>query len=267
MTASAFQLPILWLLLCFQAGALGALLLTLRKQTHSKMVLLLSALGVGCALVVLAIRAGIMRALPFSNGMDFALWLIVILLGMYIYGTQRLQWGFTGILVLPMTILLTAWMLQLDMEVYPLQPALRSIWLAFHVSTAIIAYASFAMACVFSLLLLFYKEGKHTMLSIPDQSSLDHWSYKLAMIGLPFLTIMLITGAVWAEYAWGRFWSWDPKETWALITWLIYAAYLHLRLRGWKGQKAAIVNGIGFAAVIFTFFGVSYLLPGLHSYM
>lgn len=267
MTLSALQLPLLWLLLCFQAGGLGALWFNLRNPNQRKGHLLLCALSMACALIVLAIRTSLMRSLPFSNGMDFALWLIVVLLGMYIYGTKRFNWGFTGVLILPMNIFLTAWMLQLDMEVYPLQPALRSIWLAFHVSTAIIAYASFAMSFVFALIILFSKNGQSSFLPIPDSASLDHWSYKLAMIGLSFLTIMLITGAVWAEYAWGRFWSWDPKETWALITWLVYAAYLHLRLRNWKDHKAAVINVIGFAAVIFTFFGVSYLLPGLHSYL
>ena len=90
----------------------------------------------------------------------------------------------------------------------------------------------------------------------------------MVFVGMPFLTIMLITGAVWAEYAWGTFWSWDPKETFALVTWLVYALYLHIRLmRGWRGKRTAILSVIGFLTVIFTFFGVSYLLPGLHSYL
>ena len=103
---------------------------------------------------------------------------------------------------------------------------------------------------------------------LPALKVLDEASYKLIFIGVPFLTIMIVTGAVWAEYAWGSFWSWDPKETWALITWLVYALYLHTRfMKGFKGKRAAWLSVLGFAAVIFTFFGVSYLLPGMHSYL
>jgi cytochrome c-type biogenesis protein CcsB len=82
------------------------------------------------------------------------------------------------------------------------------------------------------------------------------------------LTLGIITGAIWAEYAWGRYWSWDPKETWSLITWFLYAALLHQRLAiGWRGRRAAIMAIVGFLAILFTFLGVSYLLPGLHSYL
>jgi cytochrome c-type biogenesis protein CcsB len=89
------------------------------------------------------------------------------------------------------------------------------------------------------------------------------------MIGFafPMLTLCIVTGAIWANYAWGTYWSWDPKETWSLITWFIYAAYLHARLMyGWKGKRAAWMAILGFAAVLFTFFGVNYLIAGLHSY-
>ena len=104
----------------------------------------------------------------------------------------------------------------------------------------------------------------------PEDSTtikLDEWAYRLVLLGLPLLTVMLVTGSVWAEYAWGSFWSWDWKEVWALVTWLVYALYLHLRVSGWRNKKAAVLNILGFAVVVFTFFGVSYLLPGLHSYL
>ncbi|HEY5999582.1 MAG TPA: c-type cytochrome biogenesis protein CcsB [bacterium] len=101
----------------------------------------------------------------------------------------------------------------------------------------------------------------------PGMKILDDLSYKMVMVGFPLLTIGIVTGAAWANYAWGTYWSWDPKETWSLITWLIYAAYLHARFTaGWRGKKTAILSVIGFAAVVFTYIGVNFVLSGLHSY-
>ena len=101
----------------------------------------------------------------------------------------------------------------------------------------------------------------------PSLRILDDVSYKTVMVGFPLLTIGIVTGAAWANYAWGTYWSWDPKETWSLITWFIYAAFLHARFTaGWKGKRTAVLSVVGFAAVIFTYLGVNFLLSGLHSY-
>ena len=95
----------------------------------------------------------------------------------------------------------------------------------------------------------------------------DRITYKTIGLAFPLLTLMIAAGAYWANRTWGSYWSWDPKETWALITWLVYAGYLHMRItRGWRGRRAAYFAIIGFAVVLFTFFGVTYLLPGLHAY-
>jgi cytochrome c-type biogenesis protein CcsB len=102
---------------------------------------------------------------------------------------------------------------------------------------------------------------------LPPLKVLDDLNYQALKFGFPLLTLGIITGAVWANYAWGRYWDWDPKETWSLITWLLYAALLHQRLTvGWRGRKAAIMAIIGFLAVLFTFLGVNLLLSGLHAY-
>jgi cytochrome c-type biogenesis protein CcsB len=102
---------------------------------------------------------------------------------------------------------------------------------------------------------------------LPDADALDRITYKTICIAFPLLTLMIAAGAYWANRAWGSYWNWDPKETWAAITWLVYAAYLHLRItRGWRGRRAAYFAVLGFAVVMFTFFGVTYLLPGLHAY-
>jgi cytochrome c-type biogenesis protein CcsB len=115
------------------------------------------------------------------------------------------------------------------------------------------------------LLLLWRREDLERLL--PDADALDRITYKTICIAFPLLTLMIAAGAYWANRAWGSYWNWDPKETWAAITWLVYAGYLHMRItRGWRGRRAAYFAILGFAVVMFTFFGVTYLLPGLHAY-
>ena len=115
------------------------------------------------------------------------------------------------------------------------------------------------------LLLLWRREDLESHL--PDSEALDRITYKTICIAFPLLTLMIAAGAYWANRAWGSYWNWDPKETWAAITWLVYAGYLHMRItRGWRGRRAAYFAILGFAVVMFTFFGVTYLLPGLHAY-
>ena len=149
-------------------------------------------------------------------------------------------------------------------------PALQSNWLGFHVSTAIIAYGAFGVSCVLGVIFLLRERMKTSGFldqHIPSREKLDMLSYRSVSLGLLFLTFTIITGAIWAKRAWGTYWNWDPKETWSLITWIIYAIYLHLRLnKGLRGRKSAIFAALGFAAVIFTYVGVNTLLAGLHSY-
>jgi len=115
------------------------------------------------------------------------------------------------------------------------------------------------------LLLLWRREDLERML--PKAEELDRITYKTIAIAFPLLTLMIAAGAYWANRTWGSYWSLDPKETWAAITWLVYAGYLHMRItRGWRGRRAAYFAILGFAIVMFTFFGVTYLLPGLHAY-
>ncbi|MEA3417192.1 MAG: c-type cytochrome biogenesis protein CcsB [Thermodesulfobacteriota bacterium] len=154
-------------------------------------------------------------------------------------------------------------------RIQPLIPALKSNWLIAHVITCFIGYAAFAIAFGVSLIYLFKQKtgGKTGLLNhFPDYRILDELTHQMVTLGFLFLTVGIITGAVWANSAWGTYWSWDPKETWSLITWFVYATLLHARMmRGWEGKKIAYLSIIGFMAVIFTYFGVN-LLPGLHSY-
>jgi cytochrome c-type biogenesis protein CcsB len=162
-------------------------------------------------------------------------------------------------------------------NIQPLMPALKSNWLVSHVITCFFSYGAFAVSfgiCIFYLIKRQVEKrgGQNAKWSrfLPASKVLDDMSYKMISIGFPLLTIGILTGAAWANTAWGTYWSWDPKETWSLITWLIYAAFLHARIAlGWRGRRAAILNIFGFIAVIITYIGVNKLaiFQGLHTYV
>jgi cytochrome c-type biogenesis protein CcsB len=154
----------------------------------------------------------------------------------------------------------------------PLVPALQSNWLIAHVFTCFIGYAAFAVACGTGIMYLVKSldkgESKDSILgSLPSLKVIDDITHKIILFGFLWLSAGIISGAVWANSAWGTYWSWDPKETWSLITWFIYASALHARFtRGWGGKRIAWIAIIGFLAVVFTYYGVNFLLSGLHSY-
>lgn len=223
------------------------------------------------AIILRVVESG---RLPFSNQFEFAnsfTWGIVLC-----YLVLHFAYKFTavGAFVMPLAFLMMGYASMLPKNIRPLMPALQSGWLNFHVGTAIIAYGSFAVACGLSLMYLIDRrkselgvEGGSPRKILPDSGICDYLSYRVIAFGFLMLTLVIITGAIWAKHAWSRYWGWDPKETWSLITWIIYAAYLHLRFhRGWKGKPAAWFAVIGFVCVLFTFVGVNVLLPGIHSY-
>ena len=151
-------------------------------------------------------------------------------------------------------------------DIRPLMPALRSNWLALHVFTCLLGYGGLAVSFLSaSAYLVATRRGSRAK---PETAlALAESVERATAFGFLFLGVGIVTGAVWANVAWGTYWSWDPKETWALITWLIYAFFLHCRqLEGWRGRRAAWVAILGFMSVLFTYFGVNYLLPSLHSY-
>jgi cytochrome c-type biogenesis protein CcsB len=155
-------------------------------------------------------------------------------------------------------------------RIQPLLPALKSNWLTIHVVTCFIGYAAFAIAFGMGLMYLLKGDssGQENLFwsRFPDRSILDELTHQMVLFGFLFLSAGIISGAVWANSAWGRYWGWDPKETWSLITWFVYAMLLHARLmRGWRGKRIAVFAMVGFASVLITYFGVNYL-PGLHSY-
>jgi cytochrome c-type biogenesis protein CcsB len=212
---------------------------------------------------------------PLSNmyeSLVFFSWTIVLV---YLILEFKYRQKIIGLFVTPfafIAIALTSIIPGIDAKITPLVPALQSNWLTIHVTTCFFGYASFAVSFVISILYLIQDkkgiEKERGLKWLPSPSLLDEINYKSIVIGFPMLTLGVVTGAAWANYAWGTYWGWDPKETWSLITWFIYAAFLHARFtRDWRGRKAALLSIIGFTAVLFTYFGVNYLISGLHSYL
>ena len=209
---------------------------------------------------------------PFSNMYESLVFFSWTVAALYIFVEFKYRERIIGVFATPLIFLAIAYASlspNIADKISPLIPALKSNWLIGHVITCFLGYAGFAVAFGFSIMYLLKPGDKaETGLRsrLPSLLVIDELTYQMVMFGFLFLTIGIITGAVWANSAWGTYWSWDPKETWTLITWLIYATLLHLRMmRGWHGKKIAWVSILGFMAVLFTYFGVN-LLPGLHSY-
>jgi cytochrome c-type biogenesis protein CcsB len=210
---------------------------------------------------------------PLSNLYESLIFFALSIAALYLLVEKRQGHRTMGAFVMPIAFLCLAYASlspNISDRIQPLLPALKSNWLIVHVVTCFIGYAGFAIAFCLSLMVFLRKDdmggGASIRSRLPDLRSLDDLTHKMVMLGFLFLTLGIITGAVWANSAWGRYWGWDPKETWSLITWFIYATFLHARLmRGWQGRKAAILSIVGFGAVLFTYLGVN-LLPGLHSY-
>lgn len=212
---------------------------------------------------------------PLTNlyeSLIFFAWAIVAL---YLTIEWRTKNRSLGAFVVPVAFLCMAFASLspgINSRIQPLIPALQSNWLTSHVLTCFLGYAAFTVAFALGLMVLLKArdgnpgEGVPRFLRlIPDMDSLDELIYQSTVLGFVFLTIGIMTGSVWAHYAWGSYWSWDPKETWSLITWLVYAIMLHSRyVRGWRGKRMAVMAIIGFISVLITYLGVNYL-PGLHS--
>lgn len=210
---------------------------------------------------------------PFANMYEFGIVLVAVIVGAYLWVDLRYGQQALGAFALPVAFLFSGVFLLFYQEAKPLMPALKSNWLVAHVTTAVIAYGALAFSFAVALmhrwrLYLDARDDNPALLSlVPNPPALEHMMNQAIVLAMPFLTLLILTGAVWAEYAWGSYWRWDPKETWSLITWLIYAVYLHGRaVYAWRGQKATNWAIAGFIIVVFTFIGVNILLPGLHSY-
>lgn len=249
-----------------------------KKETFGKIatgVLLFGAVGNAAGILmrwVESYQQGIGHA-PLSNLYESLVFFSLTVALIYLVIEFKYKERIIGVFASPLIFLAIAYASlspNISDRIQPLIPALQSNWLIAHVITCFLGYAGFAIAFGISCLYLLKQrtngDSNRLMARLPEDTILDDLTHQTIMFGFLFLTLGIITGAVWANSAWGSYWSWDPKETWSLITWFIYATLLHLRLmRGWNGKRIAVVSIIGFMAVLFTYFGVN-LLPGLHSY-
>ena len=256
------------LVLYFAASVLYFIYAGTKKQKAAGAGFLLVVAGFVVHTLCIVVRGINAGRLPLTNQYEFAsafAWGIALCFLVFV---KKYKFDALGMVVAPLIFLVAGYAFMLNREINSLMPALQSGWLGFHVCTAIVAYGGFGVA--FGIALLYLLKGKlKGPLSerIPDERTLDTLIYRAVALGFLFLTLCMITGAIWAKRAWGSYWNWDPKETWSLITWIIYAIFLHLRLRGAvSGKKAALLAVIGFIRVIFTYVGVNLLLHGLHSY-
>jgi cytochrome c-type biogenesis protein CcsB len=243
----------------------------------------ISVLGALVHTASIAVRAIAVDAVPWSNMYEFAsvaglVGIVAFLAVLWKLPSLRYLGGFV---LLPVILMMFLAGTVLYSRAQPLVPALQSYWLAIHVTLVSIAEGALMTSAVLTVLYLVksrydrrsvqpgYKPGGFATLAekLPAAASLDKAAYRVVAFSFPLYTVAIICGAIWAEAAWGRYWGWDPKETWAFIVWVIYACYLHARATaGWKGRAAAWVNLAGFGAITFNFLIVNIVVSGLHSY-
>ena len=256
-------------MLCyFLAMVLYFIFIAAKKEKFARIAFFVQAGGFAVHTVALVVRGIGAGRLPMTNQYEFATsfaWGLCLVSLIFVW---KYKFQVLGAFSTPVIFLIIGYAAMQSRDVLELMPALRSSWLGFHVSTAIIAYGAFGVSFALGIIyLLRDRLGSFLDAHIPSSARLDQIAYRSVSLGLLFLTFTIVTGAIWAERAWGSYWSWDPKETWSLITWIIYMLYLHMRMRrGLKGRAAAIFAIIGFICVLFTYIGVNTFLPGIHSY-
>jgi cytochrome c-type biogenesis protein CcsB len=245
-----------------------------RVEQFGRMGVALTIIGFLLSVTGVLLRALAAQRAPWGNMFEFTITAMVFIVGVYLIMLWR-----TGIrwLGLPVTLLaavgngLAATVFYV--AVAPLVPALHSVWFLIHIVAAAISGAAFNVGGVMSILYLIKRRAEDRgavrgyLERLPSSRKIDLIAYRFLAFAFPLWTFTVVAGAIWAEYAWGRYWGWDPKETWALVTWVIYAGYLHARsTAGWRGTRAAVIAIIGLASFWFNFIGINLLVSGLHSY-
>ncbi|MDH3957935.1 MAG: c-type cytochrome biogenesis protein CcsB [Actinomycetota bacterium] len=255
----------------------------------------LTWLAFALLVVALITRAAWAGRAPWGNMYEFSLASAAAITGVFLVVSLRRDVRWMGLLVVMASLItLGVAVLLLYNDSPQLVPALKSYWLVIHVSAAIVAGGAFTVGAAATVLYLAADRAERDSAGtgpkplsgwrgsirsansgaaawvaarVPDAASLDAMAYRVNAFVFPLWTFAVIAGAIWAEDAWGRYWGWDPKETWAFITWLVYAGYLHARATaGWRGRKAAMIGLVGFACFLINFFGVNLFASGLHSY-
>ncbi|MGA2191773.1 MAG: c-type cytochrome biogenesis protein CcsB [Nitrospirota bacterium] len=244
-----------------------------QRESIGKVCQLTTILGFGFHTLSLIYQTVELGHVPMTNireSMAFFAWAIVAI---YLVLEYRVKIRVLGTFIVPIAFILVMASLTFPESAAPTPGFFSSGWLGIHTTLAFLGDAAFAIAFgVSNMYIIQERQLKHKTSGafyrmLPPLDVLDELSYKAIALGFPLLTLAIVSGAIWAESAWGSYWGWEPKEIWSLITWLIYAAYLHARLvAGWRGRKAAYLAVIGFLIVIFTFLGVNLLLPGRHAF-
>ena len=287
-----YQLPVIACFLLFFAMILYWISLSIPKNNLifqvSKGLVIVSNILFMLTLSIRWISEGYFPLSNLYESLIFLSWGISFIHLIIEYKTQS---RLIGSIATPLMFFLSGFSsltLPTDMQkALPLVPSLQSNWLMMHVSMMMVSYATLILGSLLSILYLAFISfsGQKNQVALESSTgalstassvtysklsllqTVDIWSYRIIGLGFPFLTIGIISGAVWANEAWGSYWSWDPKETWALITWLVFAIYLHSRLlKGWQGKQAAILGSCGFFVIWICYLGVNFLGKGLHSY-
>ena len=245
-----------------------------RVEQFGRMGVALTIIGFLLSVTGVLLRALAAQRAPWGNMFEFTITAMVFIVGVYLIMLWR-----TGIrwLGLPVTLLAAVGnglaVTVFYVAVAPLVPALHSVWFLIHIVAAAISGAAFNVGGVMSILYLIKRRAEDRgavrgyLERLPSARKIDLIAYRFLAFAFPLWTFTVVAGAIWAEYAWGRYWGWDPKETWALVTWVIYAGYLHARsTAGWRGTRAAVIAIVGLASFWFNFIGINLLVSGLHSY-
>ena len=244
----------------------------LKKNWLHKVTIALTSGSTALMLVQLIIRTSQTGRLPVNSVYEFLLLFSFVLLAFSVFWLIKIKLNVVASFILAVATVLLGVSFALSDAAAPLMPALQSRWRVIHVLTAIVAYAAFAVEFGLAIFYVITIPRKVPATSLSPEKAeraafLEKLMFNSVVVGFIFLTLLIVTGSIWAEDAWGAWWSWDPKETWALITWIIYAVYMHLYSKpAWRGHKGCYLSIIGFACVLFTLLGVSFLMGGLHSY-
>lgn len=255
----------------FVSVILGVVELLSSSRGISRAMLFAAGLGFFAHTLSIVIRYKFAGHVPVSSAHEaasFFAWCVVLLFFVLEY---RYKVGLFGSFIMPVVFALMLASSMFPRAVQPLSPVLQSKWLLVHTFLAFMANASFALAFAIGIMYLVqehYVKSKHLgelFQRLPSLQTLDRINYRLITMGFPLFTFAIITGALWADSAWGSYWRWDPREVWSLITWFIYAIILHSRLvSGWRGRRAAVLSILGFMTILVAFFGIKLLHKGLH---
>jgi cytochrome c-type biogenesis protein CcsB len=254
------------------SDASGAPVFRDRAERFGRVGLSLATLGFLLHLAGMAARGLAVDRVPWGNMYEFSASSALAAMGVYLALTRKYDIRWLGVfIVTPVLLTLGLAVTVLYTDAQQLQPALQSYWLVIHVVAAVTSAGIFTVGAVLSVLYLIRERAERlhpgARSRLPSSDALDRLAYRVHAFVFPLWTFAVIAGAIWAENAWGRYWGWDPKETWAFITWVVYAAYLHARATaGWKGRRAAAIALLGFAAFLFNYFVINLVVTGLHSY-